>query len=203
MLKKKIWTKHRNGARCQSVSCLKDVPAVERHPICERWNILLVAYIFLLTACTASLHPPGTIAPSNGDGLFKSKPSDADIMHEGISCLGSPEQANDYVKARAAFDTLLRTYPESKWRCLSETLIFLIDNMQSCQEKNLLIRKNEEALSGLLQENEKLKKDIRHLHDRLKAETTRLSEENEQLKKDIQLLKNLEIQLEKRDKMLR
>jgi hypothetical protein len=44
-----------------------------------------------------------------------------------------------------------------------------------------------------------VKKDNR----RLLEETAKLIQENEQLKKDIQLLKSLEVQLEKREKMLR
>ncbi len=51
----------------------------------------------------------------------------------------------------------------------------------------------------LLKENEQVKKDNR----RLLEETAKLIQENEQLKKDIQLLKSLEVQLEKREKMLR
>jgi regulator of replication initiation timing len=50
-----------------------------------------------------------------------------------------------------------------------------------------------------LRENEQIKKDNRQLLE----ETAKLVQENEQLKKDIQLLKSLEVQLEKREKMLR
>ena len=172
-------------------------------PVFRGRHIFVVMFIIFLGACTAPLSPPGTMSPFNDRGLFKQTLSDAEIMHEGITYLGSPGQANDYVKARAAFETLLKNYPESKWRCLSETLIHLIDTMQSCRGKDLLLSKGEEDKTRLLQENEKLKKDVRYLNDKLKTETSRISEENEQLKKDIQLLKNLEIQLEKRDKRFR
>jgi len=164
---------------------------------------ILVGFIFLMTACAAPLPPPGAVSPFNDRGIFKQTLSDADIMHEGITYLGSPGQSNDYVKARASFETLLKNYPESKWRRLSETLILLIDTMQSCREKDLLLSKGEEDKTSLLQENEKLKKDVRYLNDKLRTETARLSEENEQLKNDIQLLKNLEVQLEKREKRFR
>ncbi len=88
---------------------------------------------------------------------------------------------------------MLNTYPKSKWRGLAETFIRLIDTDVQ------LIEKAKEDNARLLKENEQVKKDNR----RLLEETAKLIQENEQLKKDIQLLKNLEVQLEKREKMLR
>ena len=61
------------------------------------------------------------------------------------------------------------------------------------------IEKAKEENTRLLKENEQVKKDNR----RMLEETAKLIQENEQLKKDIQLLKSLEVQLEKREKMLR
>jgi hypothetical protein len=201
MLKRKIWKRYRDGKQAIRVpSC--EITMTTR-PGCWRAPTLLVVCMILLGACAAPLPPPGSISPLNGQGLFKKTPSDADIMHEGITFLGSPGKANDYARAKTAFDTLLKTYPESKWRNLSETLITLIDTMQSCREKDLLLNKAEQETSRLLHDNDRLKKEVWHLNDKLKTETARLSEENEQLKKDIQLLKNLEVELEKRDKMLR
>ena len=55
-----------------------------------------------------------------------------------------------------------------------------------------------------------LKRQVRTLKEKMQAETTGLTQDNEQLKqdnellkKDIQSLKNLEIELEKRDRKLR
>lgn len=193
MLNRKIWKNVRNGEdRSQSPS-LKKFPAGKRHPVGEWPQILLVACIFLLGACAATLSPPVAI---NDQEVLKKTISDIEIMHEGLSYLGGPGPSNDYMKARATFERLLTAYPESKWRRLSETLIHLVDTMQSCREQDALF-------SRTRQENDNLKREVRHLNDKLKTETSRLSEENEQLKKDIQLLKNLEIQLEKRDKQFR
>jgi hypothetical protein len=98
---------------------------------------------------------------------------------------------------------LLNTYPKSKWRGLSETFIRLIDMEQlyeeTCRTDVQLIEKAKEDNARLFKENEQGRKDNR----RLLEETARLIQENEQLKKDIQLLKSLEVQLEKREKMLR
>jgi protein subunit release factor B len=55
----------------------------------------------------------------------------------------------------------------------------------------------------LKNENERLKKEIQALNGRFQTERSALLQENEQLKKDIELLKKLEVQLDKREKMLR
>ena len=54
-----------------------------------------------------------------------------------------------------------------------------------------------------LQENDQLKKAIRELTEKLQLETAVLAQENEQMKRDIQRLKALEIELQKRERMLR
>ena len=54
-----------------------------------------------------------------------------------------------------------------------------------------------------MQENEALQKKLRELKEKLQTETTALIQENEKLKKDLQRLKALEIELEKRERMLR
>jgi hypothetical protein len=155
-----------------------------------RKSIFLIIFL-LLGACASPTIQPGSESPL--------KPSDVDMFHVALSYMGDNGQPADYGKARAAFDTLVNTHPKSRWRELSERLIRLIDECQSCQGKNLLDNKTQSDKNKLLQENERLKKDIRQLQ----SDTARLSQENEQLKNDIQLLKNLEIQLDKREKMFR
>jgi len=55
----------------------------------------------------------------------------------------------------------------------------------------------------LLKENDGLRQTIRELTERLQAETAALTQENDQLKKDLQRLKLLEIELQKRERMIR
>ncbi|MCK7468279.1 MAG: hypothetical protein MZU91_09285 [Desulfosudis oleivorans] len=55
----------------------------------------------------------------------------------------------------------------------------------------------------LTKEVEGLRDNTRQIEEKYAAEIIRLRQENEQLKNDIQQLKNLELQLEKREKMLR
>ena len=164
---------------------------------------LVFLLIALLGACSSLPSPPGTPPRANERSWFKRSPADVDIFYQGISYLGDKEKATDYAKAKAAFNEVLNTYPKSKWRGLSETFIRLIDMEQlyeeTCRTDVQLIEKAKEDNARLLKENEQAKKDNRRLLD----ETAKLIQENEQLKKDIQLLKSLEVQLEKREKMLR
>ena len=152
----------------------------------------------LLGACASHQLSPGSSAPLNEIAY-----SDKDIFNQGLSYLGGHEQAADYAKARSRFDELLKGYPNSKLRNLSDMLIRLIDDIESCKEKSKadipLIDKVKEEKDRLLRENEQLKKESR----RLLELTVKLVQENEQLKKDIERLKSLEVQLEKREKMLR
>ncbi len=174
------------------------------------WNIwknyrkyLGFLLLALLVACSSLPSPPGSPPRANDRSWFKGSPADVDIFYQGISYLGDNEKAADYAKAKAAFNEVLKTYPKSKWRGLSETFIRLIDMEQLYEETSRtdvqLIEKAKEDNARLLKENEQVKKDNR----RILEETAKLMQENEQLKKDIQLLKSLEVQLEKREKMLR
>ena len=168
---------------------------------------LIFLFLILLAACSSLPSPPGTPPRTNDRSWFKRSPADVDIFYQGISYLGdeekSEEKSAEYAKAKEAFNELLTTYPKSKWRGLAETFIRLIDMEQLYEEKSRtddqFIEKAKEDNAKLLKENEQVRKDNR----RLLEETAKLIQENEQLKKDIQLLKSLELQLEKREKMLR
>ena len=159
------------------------------------WICLLIA---ALGACASpSTMPPGkgggpgrAIVPVEKPGLFSKPSTDTAALNEGASYLGFPEKPADYAKARASFETLIKNYPKSKWRPLAETLILLFDDIQSVQARGQ-------------NENERLKKEIQALNGRFQTERSALLQENEQLKKDIELLKKLEVQLDKREKMLR
>ena len=172
------------------------------------WICLLIA---ALGACASpATMPPGkgagpgmAIVPMEKPGLFSRPSADAAALNEGASYLGLPEKPADYAKARASFETLIQNYPKSKWRPLAETLIRLLDDLQSVQAVQARGQSEQEQLKN---ENERLKKEIQALNGRFQAERSALPallQENEQLKKDIELLKKLEVQLDKREKMLR
>ena len=134
---------------------------------------LLFLLIFFTGAC-AAVRPPEEKGAAYPEGkIAPGVPSDEDLFLLGTSYLGNAELNPDYFNARAAFDKLVKTYPHSKRRHTSELFIRLIDELQS-----LKARKSPEALNKLLRENE-------------------------QMKKDLERLKRLEIETERRDRMLR
>jgi gas vesicle protein len=157
--------------------------------------------VLLLGACASS----STVAPGKGTvqgmavipvekaGLFGKPPADAMMFNEGVSWLGLSDKPADYAKAKGTFAILTQNYPQSKWRPLAETFVHLIDAIQSLQAEKL----SSQNLT------EKLKQDHERLKKSLQSERDSLAQENEKLKKDMELLKQLEVQLDQRGKMLR
>ncbi len=141
-------------------------------------------------------------APAPPPRLFEER----DLLLDGVARLNVPEQP-DSEKARSIFLSLIQRYPQSRWRAVAEAFIRLIDERDRFEEKSrldglLADRSSEERLRAL-KENDHLKKTVRELTEKLQSETTALVKENEQLKRDIQRLKALEIELQKRERMLR
>jgi hypothetical protein len=164
--------------------------------------------VLLFGACaSSSTVAPGkesaqgiAVVPVEKAGLFGKPAADAMMFSEGVSWLGLSDKPADYAKAKETFAILTQNYPKSTWRPLAETFIYLIDTIQSLQTKGL----SEQGLSDKLkQDNERLKKDLQALSSKFQADRYSLLQENEQLKKDMELLKQLEVQLDKREKMLR
>jgi hypothetical protein len=178
---------------------------------------LFVAGILVLWfgACASS----PAVAPGNGTGqgiavvpvekagLFRKPPADAMMLNEGVSWLGLSDKPADYAKARETFVVLTKNYPQSKWRPLAETFIRLIDAIGSLQAQNLSAQERTEKLQQdneqFKQDRERLQKDMQALGSKFQADRDSLLQENEKLKRDMELLKQLEVQLDKREKMLR
>jgi hypothetical protein len=147
----------------------------------NRLLILLAAILAILIIGCAS----------SGTQKGYSIPSDADLYNEGMWHLGGKEAITDLTTARMKFDTLVKTYPKSKFKPFSETLIRMIDELQTGSEK---IVTNRQLLEKIQTEKVRLSKE----NEKYRTENATLHQENEQLKKDIEQLKNLELQLEKR-----
>lgn len=172
-------------------------------------RLFVVSFLVLLFgACaSSSTMAPGkesaqgiAVVPVEKAGLFGKPPADAMMFNEGVSWLGLSDKPADYAKAKETFAILTQNYPQSKWRPLAETFVHLIDAIQSLQAKGL----SEQGLANKLkQDNERLKKDLQALSSKFQADRDSLLQKNEQLKKDMELLKKLEVQLDKREKMLR
>jgi hypothetical protein len=171
--------------------------------------------VLMFGACASS----STVAPGKGTGpgfvvvpaekasLFSKPPVDAMLLNEGVSWLGLSDRSADYVKARETFALLINKYPTSEWRPLAETFIHLIDAIQSTLAQNRTEQAKNQSERGLAeklqQDKEQLKKDLQMLSSKCHADRTSLVQENEQLKRDMKLLKKLEVQLDRREKMLR
>ena len=179
---------------------------------CSQGNLarlfVLSLLVLLFVACaTSSTVAPGeesaqgiAVVPGENARLFGKPPADAVMFNEGVSWLGLSDKPADYAKAKGTFAILTQKYPQSKWRPLAETFVHLIDVIQSLQAKGL----SEQGLADKLkQDNERLKKDLQALSSKFQADRNSLLQENEQLKKDMELLKQLEVQLDQRGKMLR
>ena len=145
---------------------------------------------------------PVEAAPAAPPRLFEER----DLLLDGVALLKHQERP-DPEKARSIFLSLIQRYPQSRLRPAAEAFIRLIDERDAFGEMSrqdrLLVDNTKTEWSRALQENDHLKKTVRELTEKLQSETAALAQENEQLKRDIQRLKALEIELQKRERMLR
>jgi hypothetical protein len=124
------------------------------------------------------------------------EPSAEDLFQEALTTLNYPDQAENFATSRMNLDRLIQLYPENKWRSGAESLLLFIDRQRACSEK---IKGDRHLYDGVLAQ--KIKYEASDNECRL--EMTRILQENEQLKKDLLNLKNLEIELEQRNRVLR
>ncbi len=141
--------------------------------------MLLTLLAVMITGCASGTHKGYTIL------------NDTELYNEGMWSLGAKETIPDLKKARMRFDTLVKTYPKSKYTPFSETLIRMIDELQTGNQE---VVTNRQLLEKLQAEKVKLARD----NEKYRTENASLHQENEKLKKDIEQLKNLELQLDKR-----
>ncbi|OPY04621.1 MAG: hypothetical protein A4E66_02565 [Syntrophus sp. PtaB.Bin001] len=172
---------------------------------------IMVFILCLMTAC-ATTDPSNKRKPTSNLpeslSFIDSFNEDTKLFDEGLTSLKTtPERAPDYAGARIFFETLVRNHPESKWRIQAELWLDQLTAFSRLEEQLKTCQKKEEegraAQSRLQRENEQLQREIRQLNEKNQQELNRVNQENEDLKRDIQLLKNMEIQREKRERMLR
>jgi hypothetical protein len=184
------------------------------------WTIqYLMAALLFLAACATPVPPAEKTAvltkPPAAPTVEQVTPprltEDSALFAEGIALLNQPDRS-DAAKARAVFVSLRERYPQSRWRLAAETLIRLIDRIAALQEENrrdrllaeqVLAEQIRKERAVAMQENEALQKRLREQTEKLQKELTALVQENEKLRKDLQQLKALEIELERRERMLR
>jgi DNA repair ATPase RecN len=144
----------------------------------------------------------GTVEKSNG--IFSTEPSDRELFEDALSYLSNNNNEPNYNEAKARLENLVAQFPKSKWFAGARALISSLDRISALQGQ--LRQENQKAQGEnvkLTKEIEGLRDSTRQIEEKYAAEIIRLRQENEQLKNDIQQLKNLELQLEKREKMLR
>lgn len=123
----------------------------------RKFYSLLIITAFLCGAC-AVMRPPEKRIPAPEGPIVSGKPTDDDLFLLGTSYLGNKALTPDYFNARVAFEKLVKTYPESRWRPASQRLLILIDEIQACSTTS-----SNKEMFKILQENQKLKKDLERL----------------------------------------
>ena len=170
--------------------------------------IYLMIVVVILAGCSTKAvigNVNGQKSPvEKSSGIFSKESSDKELFEEALSYLSNKKKEPNYNEAKAKLENLLAQFPKSKWAAAAQALLSSLDRISALQVQ---IKQEKQKVQG---EQVKLTKEIEGLRDsgkqiegKYSAEIVRLQQENEQLKKDIQQLKNLEIQLEKREKMLR
>lgn len=168
----------------------------------------LIIMVFI-SSCTMSAVKDVSNTPEMKEekGFFQLPLSETDLVRAALASLNNQAGIPDYDMAKAKLNMLLEQYPKGKWVTSAQNLLQTIDNIKDLHSKVKFEMQAQERInadkSRILKENETLRKDQKHLAERYQMEIVKLQQENEQLKKDISLLKKLEIQLEKREKMLK
>jgi hypothetical protein len=161
-----------------------------------KWSLFFLIIAVFVVGCAAKTVKEDTNdhKASMNKSFFES--SDTELIREALNLLSNKEEAPDYNAARTNLNLLMQKHPKSKWVNPAQGLSAAIDKLLILQAKikaeNLALDKANADKTKLLKENEDLKGD-----------NIKLQQENEKLKNDIALLKKLEIQLEKREKMLK
>jgi peptidoglycan hydrolase CwlO-like protein len=169
--------------------------------------ISLLMMVVMVSGCATNAVLDGAseqVGPAEKSiNLFNKEPSDKDLFDEALSLLNNQENKPKYDEAKIRLENMILQYPKSKWATGAQALILTLDRI-SALEAALKAEKNRAQGEHvkLTREIDGLKGDVKKAEE-YTAETTRLQQENDQLRKDIEQLKNLEIRLEKREKMLR
>jgi len=162
---------------------------------------VLLIFILLLGACATgktnlTKEPDETTRSQNIPVEYP--PTAEDLLTAAATNFTLPDStaAGSELKARALLNQLIQTYPDSRWRNTAEALILLMDLQAAGEAK---IKGDRQLCERLLSQKIRCEES----ENQCRQETTRLLQENEQLKKDLQNLKNLEIELEQKNRGLR
>ncbi|MEN6620350.1 MAG: hypothetical protein ABFD50_02210, partial [Smithella sp.] len=168
------------------------------------WILPALFMLFFITGCAGhsffNESKDSKISMEQRKGVFDSLPSDSDIINEILSSLTEEEGKPDYNETRTKLANFIQEYPLSNWAEYAKALMLTIDNVLALQEK---VQTQSLEMEQANREKEKKVKDFQLTDKIYRGEITRLQQEIEVLKKDILILKRLEIQLDRREKMLK
>lgn len=170
--------------------------------------IILIMMVLMLAGCATNAALDSAReqanASENASRLFSKEPSDKDLFNEALSFFYHGEKEPNDDEAKIRLEGLIARYPNSKWAAGAQALILTLNRISTLQAELKAAKTRAQGDQvKLTREIEGLKGNAKKTEEEWVAATTRLQQENEQLKKDIERLKNLEIRLEKREKMLR
>lgn len=170
--------------------------------------ICLIITVVMLAGCVANAVLDQGDAQIGVAGkvssIFSKEPSDKDLFQEALSYLSKDQKEANYDEARRRLQKMVSQFPDSQWTNSAEALLMTLDRIFILQAalSNEKLKVQGEHLK-LKKEISKIRDNAEQMEGKYSVEIVRLQQENEQLKKDIQQLKNLEIQLERREKMIR
>lgn len=145
--------------------------------------------------------PEAHAAASPNRGFFVS-PDEA-LFYAGILHMEASGKTTDYTAVRRTFETLLQTHPDSKWCGPARSCLGLL------AEREELIAKGRQAEQETAECRKKAAEaaaeaqNVRLANEKLRSEAAKIQQENDQVKKDLQRLKELEIELQNRNRLLR
>jgi hypothetical protein len=101
-------------------------------------------------------------------------------------------------------EDLIKTAPPGSWQDSAAGVLHLLTEQTENGRRLAALEEKARQITAerdkARQDNEQLQRGLRLPNEQCRAELAVLQQENEQLKKDMQLLKNLEIQLNAREK---
>lgn len=163
-----------------------------------------IIIIFIISALIAGCaHNPAKdkadsrkMSAEKRKNVFALAPSDTAIMNDVLTCLNNRQVEPDYNAVKSKLENLIKEHPKSKLVDGAQALIRTVNDLLALQTE---INTEKLALEKAIAEKSKLLKE-KEAHKHLEE---KYQQENEQMKKDIELLKKLEIQIDKREKMLK
>jgi PBP1b-binding outer membrane lipoprotein LpoB len=174
----------------------------------KKWICCCLMAALLLLGCASAdrkaQETKNQPAPVTPNGFFTNTPSDRDMYQAALAQIRAQEKQPNYSALRAELADLIQKHPNSRLSESAQAIIQLLDTVSALQaDARDQKKKAQLQQTKLVKENEGLRDQIRMMEDSCSADLIRLQQENETLKENLQQLKKLEVQLEKREKMLR